>query len=69
MGTSGARGPPNQSMTVHQSSSAEMADLAAELNALTDLMEAEWNEQRTISTEHARRLGELRKRFERLIAE
>jgi len=32
-------------------------------------MESEWNEQRTISAEHAYRLGELRRKFERLIEE
>jgi hypothetical protein len=30
-------------------------------------MESEWNERRTISAEHAYRLGELRRKFERLI--
>ena len=66
MSTNDTRGPPNGLGAV-ESSSTELANLAAELNALTDLMESEWNEQRTISAEHAYRLGELRRRFERLI--
>jgi len=66
MSTNDTRGPPGGSRAV-ESGSTELADLAAELNALTDLMESEWNERRTISAEHAYRLGELRRKFERLI--
>lgn len=66
MGTNDARGPPAHSVAV-ETISTDLAKLAEELNALTDLMESEWNERRTISTEHALSLGELRKRFEQLI--
>lgn len=68
MSTNGLHGPSDGPGTV-ETKSAELADLATELNTLTDLMEVEWDQRRTISPEHARRLSELRQTFERLIAE
>ena len=67
MSTNGLRGPSDISGSV-ETKSAELAELASELNALTDLMESEWEQRRTISPEHARRLSELRETFERLVA-
>jgi hypothetical protein len=66
MGTNDAPGSSTKSAAI-ETVAAELANLAEELNALTDLMESEWNERRIITTDHARRLGELRKRFEQLI--
>ena len=43
--------------------------MAAELDALTDHMEAEWKSAGTISKDDAGRLAELRRRFEQLIVE
>lgn len=66
MSTNGVRGSRSGPRAL-EGGSDEMADLAAELNALTDRMEAEWNERRTIGADHAHHLAELRRRFEQLL--